>query len=48
MAKLLIKNGVVRSAGTAKRENQLKLKGYVEFNPKKPEATPKKEEPKAE
>lgn len=35
MAKLLIKNGIVRTAGTAKRESQLKVKGYVEFNPKK-------------
>jgi hypothetical protein len=35
MAKLLIKDGVVRSASTAKRESQLKVKGYTEFNPKK-------------
>lgn len=48
MAKLLIKDGVVRTAATAKRENQLKIKGYTEFNPKKPEATPKQQEPKAE
>lgn len=35
MTKLLIKNGIVRTAGTAKRESQLKIKGYTEFNPKK-------------
>lgn len=46
--KLLIKNGIVRTVNTAKRESQLKLKGYVEFNPKKPEASPKQPETKAE
>jgi len=34
-AKKMIKNGIVRTVETAKRESQLKLQGYVEFNPKK-------------
>lgn len=44
MAKQLIKNGIVRTAQTTKRENKLKLQGYVEFKPKaKPKAKPKTE-----
>lgn len=38
--KKFIKNGVIRTAQTAKRENALKLQGYVEFTPKK-KVTPK-------
>lgn len=34
MAKQFIKNGIVRTAQTAKREGKLKLQGYVEFKPK--------------
>lgn len=41
MAKLLIKNGVVRNATTAKRESKLKLQGYTEFKQGKPKPTPK-------
>jgi hypothetical protein len=48
MAQLLIKNGIVRTASTGKRESQLKLKGYTEFNPKKPTPAPKQEEAKTE
>lgn len=38
--KKMIKNGVVRTVQTAKRESVLKMQGYTEFTPKK-KATPK-------
>jgi len=41
MAKLLIKNGVVRTATTTKRENKLKLQGYTEFKGGKAKPAPK-------
>jgi len=39
-AELFIKNGVVRSAPTAKRASKLKIQGYTEFKPGKAKPAP--------